>query len=288
MRAILWMSGAIFSFCLMAISARELDGLIDKFELLAIRSMVGLVLLVIIMNVIKRPRLMFTQRTKTHVWRNLFHFVGQFSWLVGIGILPLAEVFAIEFTVPLWVLIIAAIFLGERITGRKFAAVALGLIGVAIIVKPGVEILDSGAIIMLIAALCFALTFIFNKSLLRTEHPLTVVFYMTLIQLPLGALMAGADWTMPEPWMWPWVMAVALTGLAAHYCISKSMQLADVSVVISLDFLRLPIIAIIGVLMYGETFDVAVIAGGALMLVANLINHWHPKKQLDADIKTML
>jgi len=93
---------------------------------------------------------------------------------------------------------------------------------------------------------------------------------------------------MPEPWMWPWVMAVALTGLAAHYCISKSMQLADVSVVISLDFLRLPIIAIIGVLMYGETFDVAVIGGGALMLVANLINHWHPKKHLDADIKTML
>ena len=269
MRAIFWMSGAIFSFCLMAISARELDGLIDKFELLAIRSMVGLVLLVIIMNVIKRPRLMFTQRTKTHV-------------------LPLAQVFAIEFTVPLWVLIIAAIFLGERITGRKFAAVALGLIGVAIIVKPGVELLDRGAIIMLIAAVCFALTFIFNKSLLRTEHPLTVVFYMTLIQLPLGALMAGADWTMPEPWMWPWVMAVALTGLAAHYCISKSMQLADVSVVISLDFLRLPIIAIIGVLLYGETFDVAVIAGGALMLVANLINLWHPKKQLDADIKTML
>jgi drug/metabolite transporter (DMT)-like permease len=278
MRAVLWMLGAIGSFCLMAIAARELDGHIDKFELLAIRSMVGLVLLVVILNVIGRPTLMFSQRTKTHFWRNLFHFIGQFSWLVGIGLLPLAQVFAIEFTVPLWVLIIAAIFLGEAITRRKLASVALGLIGVVVIVKPGTDMLNFGGMVMIIAALCFAVTFILNKSLLSTEHPLTIVFYMTLIQLPLGALMAGADWTMPEPWMWPWVMAVALTGLAAHYCVSKSMQLAEVSVVISLDFLRLPIIAAIGMWLYGEPLEVSVIFGGGLMLLANLVNHWRTKK----------
>lgn len=276
MRAVLWMLGAIASFCLMAISARELDGHIDKFELLAIRSMVGVVLLVIIMNVIKRPTLMFSQRTKTHFWRNFFHFIGQFSWLIGIGLLPLAEVFAIEFTVPLWVLIIAAVFLGEAITKRKLVSVVLGLVGVVVIIKPGVEIFDLGAMVMIIASLCFAVTFIINKSLLKTEHPLTVVFYMTLIQLPLGALLAGADWTMPEPWMWPWVMSVALTGLSAHYCMSKSMQLAEVSVVISLDFLRLPIIAILGMLLYGESFEVSIILGGGLMLAANLVNHWRP------------
>ena len=278
MRTILWMLGAITSFCLMAIAARELDGHIDKFELLAIRSMVGVVLLVIILNVIGKPMLMFSKRTKTHVWRNLFHFIGQFSWLVGIGLLPLAQVFAIEFTVPLWVLIIAAIFLGEAITKRKLASVALGLIGVVVIVKPGTDMLNFGGVVMIIAALSFAVTFILNKSLLSTEHPLTIVFYMTLIQLPLGALMAGADWTMPEPWMWPWVMAVALTGLAAHYCVSKSMQLADVSVVISLDFLRLPIIAAIGMWLYGEPLEVSVIFGGGLMLLANLVNHWRIKK----------
>ena len=278
MRTVLWMLGAIASFCLMAIAARELDGQIDKFELLAIRSMVGFVLLVIIMNVIKRPTLMFSQRTKTHFWRNLFHFIGQFSWLVGIGLLPLAEVFAIEFTVPLWVLIIAAIFLGEVITRRKFASVTLGLIGVVVIVKPGIQILDVGGLVMIIASLCFAITFILSKSLLTTEHPLTLVFYMTLIQLPLGALMAGADWTMPEPWMWPWVMAVALTGLSAHYCMFRSMQLADVSVVITLDFLRLPIIATIGMLLYGEPVEVSVIFGGVIMLLANLVNHWRIKE----------
>jgi drug/metabolite transporter (DMT)-like permease len=278
MRAVFWMLGAIASFCLMAIAARELDGKIDKFELLAIRSMVGFVLLVIIMNVIGRPTLMFSQRTKTHFWRNLFHFIGQFSWLVGIGLLPLAQVFAIEFTVPLWVLIIAAIFLGEAITKRKLASVALGLIGVVVIVKPGTDMLNFGGMVMIIAALCFAVTFILNKSLLSTEHPLTVVFYMTLIQLPLGALMAGADWTMPEPWMWPWVMAIALTGLFAHYCMSKSMQLADVSVIISLDFLRLPMIAALGMWLYGEPLEVSVIFGGGLMLLANLVNHWRTKE----------
>ena len=278
MRAVFWMLGAIASFCLMAIAARELDGKIDKFELLAIRSLVCFVLLVIIMNVIKRPTLMFSRRMKTHFWRNFFHFIGQFSWLVGIGLLPLAQVFAIEFTVPLWVLIIASIFLSEAITRRKLVSVALGLIGVAVIVKPGVQIIDVGGLVMIIASLCFAVTFILSKSLLTTEHPLTVVFYMTLIQLPLGALMAGPDWAMPEPWMWPWVMAIALTGLSAHYCMVKAMQIAEVSVVISLDFLRLPIIAIIGMLLYGEPFEVSVILGGGLMLLANLVNHWRPQK----------
>ena len=278
MRAVFWMLGAIASFCLMAIAARELDGKIDKFELLAIRSLVGFVLLVIIMNVIKRPTLMFSRRIKTHFWRNFFHFIGQFSWLVGIGLLPLAQVFAIEFTVPLWVLIIASIFLSEAITRRKLVSVALGLIGVAVIVKPGVQIIDVGGLVMIIASLCFAVTFILSKSLLTTEHPLTVVFYMTLIQLPLGALMAGPDWAMPESWTWPWVMAIALTGLSAHYCMVKAMQIAEVSVVISLDFLRLPIIAIIGMLLYGEPFEVSVILGGGLMLLANLVNHWRPQK----------
>ncbi|HCH33299.1 MAG TPA: EamA family transporter [Oceanospirillaceae bacterium] len=278
MKTVFWMLGAIGSFCLMAVAARELDGHIDKFELLAIRSMIGVVLLVVIMNVIKRPTLMFSQRTKAHFWRNLVHFIGQFLWLVAIGLLPLADVFAIEFTMPLWVLLIAAVCLGERITKRKFAAVAIGLVGVVIIVKPGQQLLSQGALIMLIAAVCFAITHIINKSLLQTEHPLTIVFYMTLIQLPLGALLAGPDWTMPASWMWPWVIAVALTGLTAHYCVSKAMQMAEVSVVISLDFLRLPLIATLGMVLYGESLDVAVIFGGALMLVANLINHWQPAK----------
>ena len=137
MRASLWMLGAIASFCLMAVSARELDGHIDKFELLAIRSAVGIILLVVIMNVIKRPTLMFTKRMNAHLGRNFFHFIGQFCWLVGIGLLPLAEVFAIEFTVPLWVLILASLFLGEAITKRKALSVALGLLGVVVILKPG-------------------------------------------------------------------------------------------------------------------------------------------------------
>jgi len=261
----------------MAVAARELDGHIDKFELLAIRSTVGIILLVIIMIAIKRPTLMYTKRMNTHLGRNVFHFIGQFSWLVGIGLLPLAQVFAIEFTVPLWVLIMASLFLGEAITKRKVLSVALGLAGVAVILKPGMQVLDTGAIVMLIAALCFAVTFIITKSLLTTEHPLTVVFYMTLIQLPLGAMMAGADWTMPAPWMWPWVMAVALTGLSGHYCLSKAFQLADVSVVISVDFLRLPIIAAIGMWLYSEPVEVSVIFGGALMIVANLVNHWRIK-----------
>ena len=271
MQSILWMITAIVWFCLLAVGARELSGHLDTFQVLMLRSLFGLVVVMAIIYWRRQPELFITQRTHRHFWRNIFHFYGQASWFFAIGMIPLAQVFAIEFTVPIWVLVIAAVFLAEPITVRKLLAVGLGMIGVLLIVKPGAGELSAGVIIMLCGAIGFAIGIAFNKKLVATEHPLTIVFYMSLMQLPITALLMGGDWIMPAGWMWVWLFIIGCAGIGAHFCFSKAMQQSEVSNIMALDFLRLPLIALVGMIMYGELFDWWVILGGALMMIGNIL-----------------
>jgi len=281
MKAILWMLGAIFSFCLMAVGARELSGTLDTFEVLTLRGLIGLIIVMAIIYWRRQPELFITQRTHTHLARNFFHFYGQASWFFAMGMIPLAEVFAIEFTVPLWVMLIAAVFLSERITWRKSAAVGFGMLGVVAVVRPGIEGLSSGMLVMLFGAVGFALAVIYNKRLVSTEHPLTIVFYMTLMQLPISAMLTGGDWTMPTTQGWIWVTIVGVLGISAHYCVSKAMQTAEVSSIMAMDFLRLPMVALLGMLLYGELFNWWVVLGGGLMIVGNMIGQdvWRKRRE---------
>jgi drug/metabolite transporter (DMT)-like permease len=271
MKSVLWMLGAVASLCVMAVSARELSGHLNTFEVLALRSLIGLLIVIIIIYWRRQPELFLTQRTYTHLWRNLFHFYGQASWFFAIGMIPLAHVFALEFTVPIWVLVIAAILLAERITLKKLLAVGLGMAGVLLIVRPDTGIPSTGAMVMLCGAIGFAVAIVFNKQLVSTEHPLTIVFYMSLTQLPINAILTGADWVMPDRWMWAWLFITGCVGISAHFCASKAMQTVEVSSIIAMDFLRLPLIALVGMWLYGELFDWWVVVGGGLMIIGNMI-----------------
>ncbi|MDP6969646.1 MAG: DMT family transporter [Gammaproteobacteria bacterium] len=271
MQSVLWMIGAIASFSLMAVGARELSAHLDTFEVLTLRSLIGLIIVMAIIYWRGQPELFVTQRTHAHLGRNLFHFYGQASWFFAIGMIPLAQVFALEFTVPIWVLVIAAVFLAEPITLRKLVAVGLGMAGVLLIVRPGAGTLSTGMLVMLFGAIGFAVAIVFNKKLVSTEHPLTIVFYMSLMQLPINAILTGGDWTMPEDWMWVWLLVIGGAGISAHFCASKAMQTVEVSSIMAMDFLRLPVIALVGMLLYGELFDWWVIVGGGLMIIGNMI-----------------
>ena len=267
-----WMAGALLSFCVMAIGARELWGSISTFQILFFRSVVGVLVITLIIYKSGDCRLFSTARIKLHTARNVFHFAGQYGWFVGLGLLPLAEVFALEFTVPIWTLIIAAIFLQESITPRKTLAFIFGAAGVYVILKPGSQVISPASTIVLLAALCFAAAYVFTKSLSNTENPLTVVFYMCLIQLPIGMFLSLSNWVFPNPIQWAWLCAVGLTALSAHYCVTSAMKISEAGIVVTLDFLRLPLIAVVGIVFYNEAFDLALVVGAGLMLFGNLIN----------------
>jgi len=270
-RAALWMSGALASFMAMAIAGRQLSAELTTFQILFFRSLVGLV---VVLLLLQRSgwKLVRTRVFGTHLLRNVAHFGGQYGWFYGIAFIPLTEVFAIEFTVPIWTAILATVLLGERMNRLRFLAVALGFVGILVILRPGMAVVSVPALAVLGGALCYAISHVFTKRLSATESPLTILFYMTVIQLPLGLVPALPHWGWPSAALWPWVGIVAVTALSAHYCLTRAFQLADATVVIPMDFLRLPLIAMVGFLFYGETVKVWVFVGALIVCAATWLN----------------
>ncbi|WP_222927976.1 DMT family transporter [Colwellia ponticola] len=281
----LWMSGALASFSILAIGARELSGEVSIAQSLFIRSVIGLVFLSGIYFIQSRVKHSKGNRTQTnmtvnqprakiiklHLFRNVFHFIAQYGWFFGIGLLPLAEVFALEFTVPIWTLLIASVFLDEKVTRNKLFAIFFGILGVLVIVQPGYALIDYASIVVLGSAICFALSHSATKSLAKTESPLTILLFMCIVQLPIGFILSLTDWVWPQGQQWLWLSVIGLSALLAHYCLAKTMQYAEVTTVMTLDFFRLPLIALVGVAFYNEAFEVPLLIGGGLMLIGNLI-----------------
>jgi drug/metabolite transporter (DMT)-like permease len=256
----------------MAIGARELAGKIDTLEVLFLRSAIGLALVSALILSKGQSGLFKTTRPKLHLLRNAFHFVGQYGWFIAIGVLPLAQVFALEFTTPLWTLLVAALVLKESLTLRKSAAILLGFIGTAVILNPGRELISSDALSMLGAAVCFSLAYVCMKSLSSSEHPLTILFYMFVMQLPVALALSAQSMMMPSVIQWGWIVLIAITALSGHFCIANAISKADASIVVTLDFLRLPLIIGVGVVLYAEPFNPLLLAGAVCMLGGNLIN----------------
>jgi drug/metabolite transporter (DMT)-like permease len=263
LRGALWMGGAVLSFCAMAIAVRELQRHMGSFEILFLRS---LVMLAIVGAMLPRtPGAWRTPRIGLHVWRSLIHLAGQYLWVVSIGLLTLATVFAIEFTMPVWVAMLAALFLGERLNQGRVVQLLLGLAGVMLILRPGALAFHPAALLMILGSLCYAACMIFTKRLSATDSPLTVLFWMSLIQMPITLAAALAQWVTPPASSLPWIALIGGGSFFAHYCMTRSMKLVDATVAVPIDFIRLPLIAVLGAALYGEAFDPLVIVGAAVI-----------------------
>ena len=276
LRAAGWMLGALLSFSAMAVAGREISAELDTFQLMFFRSLIGLAIILMIAFATGGLGQFRTRRLGLHAGRNLFHFVGQFGWFVGVASIPLAEVFAIEFTSPLWVALLAPFLLGERLTRARGLAVGLGFVGALIVIRPGLTELSGGTLAVLIAALGFAGATIATKRLAATEAPLAILFYMALIQAPLGLLPSLGSLQLPSAVTGIWLLAVTLAGLSAHYCLAQSFRLADATLVVPLDLLRLPLIALVGMALYAEPLDPWILLGGVVILAGK---YWNLKAE---------
>ena len=263
-RAIAWMGGTLLSFTAMAISVRELSYDMHAFEMLFIRSAIGVAILTPIVWA-AGWRTLRTKRLAGHLMRNAVHFTGQVLWIFGIALLPLATVSAIEFTTPVWGAILAVAFLGERMNRGRWVALALGFAGILVILRPGMAVVGSGALIMLACAFFFGATNAITKWLTRSDSPVTIVFYMVLMQTLFGAVASIFVWTPVAAEAWPWLLLLAITGLSAHYCLTRALLAADASFVLPFEFLRLPLVALMGFLLYSEAIEVATLLGAALI-----------------------
>ncbi|HVV62241.1 MAG TPA: DMT family transporter [Pseudolabrys sp.] len=272
-RVVLWMVGALLSFSAMAVSIRELarDGL-NIFEILAIRSGVALVVLFVL--VLVRPELrpyMRPRRMGLNFLRNTIHYASQYAWAIALTMLPLATVFALEFTMPAWTALLAVWLLHERMTPSRLGVVVLGLTGVLVILRPGIASINPAAFLVLGAAFGYAITMIATKKLTMTETTFSIVFWMAVIQLPLS--LAGSDplvflrLNMHE--LLP-LIGVGVAGLSSHYCLSNAFRAGDATLVVPLDFLRIPLIAVVGWAFYDEKLDIFVLLG-ALIIISGVL-----------------
>jgi drug/metabolite transporter (DMT)-like permease len=277
LRGSLWMLCTMFSFVAMAVAGRELSGF-SPFEVVAMRCLVTLAILIPI-----AARSSFaavrTERLGFHAARNAVHFVGQVSWFHALGALAIAEVTAIEYTMTPWAIVFAALFLGERVDAKRWLTVALGFAGIVVMLRPGIEVVSAAAIIMLVGSAFYGGSSVMVKSLTRTDSAFSVVFYMAVCQLVLAAVPTAFDFTMPSWDDAPWIVLVGVTGLTAHYTYTRALAVAEVSVVSPIDFLRLPVTALVGWLAYTETLDLWVWLGAALVIGANWYNVWRAARR---------
>ncbi len=279
-RVVLWMVGALLSFSVMAVSIRELSRAgLSIFEILAIRSGVALLVLFVLLGV--RPDLRIharPRRMRLNFFRNTVHYASQYSWALSLTMLPLATVFALEFTMPAWTALLAVWFLHERMTPSRLGVVVLGLIGVLVILRPGIAGFNPAAILVLMAAFGYAITMITTKQLTMTETTFGIVFWMAVIQFPLSLI--GSDLTVflhfDTRQILP-AIGVGTAGLTSHYCLSNAFRSGDATLVVPLDFMRIPLIAVVGWAFYGERLDVFVLLG-ALIIVSGVL--WNLRSEV--------
>ena len=277
-KAALWMLVALASFSFMAVAAKELSVSLGTAQILFFRSVIGLLLILAVVSVRGAGNLK-TCCFNRHLTRNLAHFIGQYGWIYGLGFIPLAQVFALEFTVPIWTAIAATLLLNEAMTKARVISVALGLVGVMIILRPTMLIIHPAALAVLVSAMAFGLSHTLTRSLVQQDAPLAIIFYMCLIQLPIALALSLAHWQMPVGSAWLWLLLIGSTAMSAHYSVSKALSYADAMVVIPMDFLRLPLIMLVGFFFYRETLDGFLLLGAALMLLGN---YWSLKRERPA------
>lgn len=278
LKAAAWMMASIALLLLMAISGRATTHELDVFQVMEMRSVIAFFMLLPLVFRDGGFSAMRTSILPQHILRNSAHYLGQFTWLVGLTMIPMAQVIAIEFSAPLWAAIMAAIWLGERLTTRKGIAILFGLAGVVCIVRPGAVPLNPGHIIVLGAAFVFAVSFVTTKLLTRSDSATKIIFWMLIIQSIIGAIPALRVWTWPSAGLWPWIFLIAFSGTFAHYCMARALSFADATVVMPMDYLRVPLSAVIGYLLYSEVIDVMTALGAGLILAGNLFNLRRPAR----------
>jgi len=263
------MGGALLSFSVTAVAVRALAPAFSVFEMLAIRNAAGIVILLVLAGLKLELRAgLKPRRFRLHLARNVLHFLGTDGWAFSLTLLPLATVFALEFTTPAWVALLAIPLLQERMTAGRLVAVLLGFAGVLIILRPGVETLQPASLLMLGVAFSFALVAIMTKHLTRTESTFSILFFMNLLQLPMNlAGVSRAFWTAIQPGHVLPIIGICLGGLLSHFCLTNAYRQGDATMVVPLDFLRIPLIAFVGWQLYGEALDPYVFLGSACIVV---------------------
>jgi drug/metabolite transporter (DMT)-like permease len=248
-------------------AVRKLSPTFSVFELVFIRALVGLVLQLPWLihagaEVFRPPRIGLV------TLRSCFVFVAMMLWFTALGAMPISDAVALQFTLPLFAMAGAGLILREAVGMRRWLAVAVGFCGAMVIIRPGFAEVDPFAILVLLTAILVAGVQLTTKILANAVSGMALVFHMNLMMLPLSLGAAVPVWVTPGLADLPWLLAIGLFGSVAHIFMARAMALADASLVAPVDFARLPLAAVAGWFLFGETSDLWTWVGAAVIFAS--------------------
>jgi drug/metabolite transporter (DMT)-like permease len=214
--------------------------------------------------------------------RGCFHAGGMILWFAALPLVTLAELTAIGFSGPIFICLGAVLFLKERMSGTRWAAVLLGFAGVLLVVKPwagaGFAGISTGMLLMLASAPVFAGSFLVAKALTRHDRSEVVVLWQHLWVSVLLAGLAFHYWAQPTPGQWALLVLCGFLGAGGHYCMVRAFRVADISAVQPVKFLELVWAGILGVAVFGTMPATATVIGGAVILASTLLLARHESR----------
>ena len=200
---------------LMGLSGRELSSEMDLFQIMFCRNLIALsfTIIALLCTGLEGVRTRFIKR---HVFRNLVHFSATYLWFLGIISIPMAAVFALEFTTPLWTAILAVLWLKERLNPPRIFGVLIGFLGILVILRPGIAVIHPAAFAVIASAIGLSVAYVITKSVVHEDSAWTILFWMNLIQLPLSLGLSLQNWVWPSEALIPWVLGIGIAGFGLH------------------------------------------------------------------------
>ena len=280
-RGMLWMAATGLIFVVMNTIMKKLSHELDPWLVGFLRYLLGAVVMLGPALRLGRQAL-WPKAPGLQLLRGLFHAGGMILWFAALPMVTLAELTAIGFSGPLFICLGAALFLGERMSGARWAAVLIGFGGVVLVVKPwegaGFAGISTGMLLMLASAPVFAGSFLTAKVLMRYDRSEVVVLWQHLWVSVLLVGFALAYWANPSPAQWALLILCGFLGAGGHYCMVRAFRVADISAVQPVKFLELVWAAFLGVLVFGTVPAGATVIGGVVILASTLLLARHESR----------
>ena len=251
-------------FAVMHACVRYISAEIHPFEVTFFRNLFGLLVLAP-WFAIQGLEPLRTRRIGLHLARAGSNVVAMLMFFMALSLTPMVQVQALAFTAPLFTTVLAAFLLKETVRLRRWIAALVGFIGAMIIIRPGLEPVDTGSLLVLGSAMVWAFTMIIIKQLSRTDSAITITAYMVILMTPMSLAVAVFFWTWPTPIQLGWLAACGITGTLAQFLMAQAFRSADTSVVLPLDFMKVVWGAIIAWFWFSETVDLWTWVGAVII-----------------------
>jgi drug/metabolite transporter (DMT)-like permease len=268
-RGALWMCAAATAFALMVTLVRHLTDGLHPLQVVFFRTAFGL--LAMLPWLLRQGfRVMRTSRLRLHLLRALIGIFAMVGWFTTLSLMPLAEATALSFTAPIFTSVLAVLLLGEVMRRRRWAATMIGFLGALVIVRPGFAAIQPAALLAIATAAIWASSTVLIKVMARTESAGAITTYMVLLTTPMTLLAALFVWQNPSLEQLGWAALLGAAGSTGHTCMSRALAAADATLVAPFDYLRLPIVALIAFVAFGEVPSVWVWLGGGVIAASSI------------------